>query len=64
MRSFPYLGSDSDNVLTGDLTGDLMSGLKKKKRKEKYFRIANTVEKIRSVKSYNVTITLGTTLQH
>ena len=63
MRSFPYLGSDSDNVLTGDLTGDLMSGLKKK-RKEKYFRIANTVEKIRSVKSYNVTITLGTTLQH
>ena len=60
VRSFPYLGSDSDNVLTGDLTGDFMSGFKKKKN----LRIANTVEKIRSVMSYNVTITLGTTLQH
>ena len=34
VRSFPYLGSDSDNVLTGDLTGDFMSGFKKKKKSQ------------------------------
>ena len=44
----PYLGSDSDNVLTGDFTGDLRSGFREyQKSKAKWQQAEKSTHEVK-----------------